>query len=475
MKDAMNSGEALSAVDRAWLRMDRPTNLMVICGMMMFRHRLRLAAVKALVQQRLLCFHRFRQRIDGSGFDAHWQNDETFDVDWHVRHIALPEQGSGVGMEELVGVLVSTPLDRSKPMWQFHLIDDSGGGSVLLLRIHHCYGDGFAMLHVISSMMDEAPNRAHPAPVDLPRHAAAGSALERVLGPVTQAAGAALRTALGASAVGRDLLAHPLHGLGYAVTGVDYALAATAIAVMPPDSPTRLKGPLGVMKRVAWTPPLALGEVKAIAGAMDCSVNDVLVACIAGALRRYLQEQGEDLEAAEVRALVPVNLRPPGPLTALGNQFGLVFLDLPLGIAEPVARVLEVHRRMRALRGSKQPAVSLAILNAMGVAPDALNQRLSDALSGNASLVISNVHGIEQPRYLAGQRIERQMFWVPQSGGIGLGISMLSYAGEVAFGVLADAQRVPEPASIAHHFKAEFETLLLTLLLMPWPSAARRD
>ena len=166
-------------------------------------------------------------------------------------------------------------------------------------------------------------------------------------------------------------------------------------------------------------------------------------------------------------------MRPPGPLTDLGNQFGLVFLDLPLGLSEPVGRVREVHHRMQALRGSKQPAVSLAILNAMGVAPDILNQRLADALSGNASLIISNVHGVEQPRYFAGERIARQLFWVPQSGGIGLGISLLSYAGEVAFGVMADARLVPEPAAIARHFRGEFEALLLTMLMMPWPAGER--
>ena len=115
----------------------------------------------------------------------------------------------------------------------------------------------------------------------------------------------------------------------------------------------------------------------------------------------------------------------------------------------------------------------LAILAAMGLAPDDLNQRISDALAGNASLVISNVHGIEQPRYFAGQRIARQLFWVPQSGGISLGLSLLSYAGDIAFGVMADARRVPVPATIAQHFRAEFEILLLTLLMVRWPSRRR--
>jgi WS/DGAT/MGAT family acyltransferase len=471
--DAIDSGEPLSAVDIAWLRMDRPSCLMMICGIMLFERRLRLHAVRELVRRRMLCFHRFTQRVSGAGADARWQDDDAFDLDWHVRHLALPAGEAGETLEDLVGGLVSTPLDRSRPMWQFHLIDDRHGGSALLLRVHHCYGDGFALMHVLSALMDEAPDRTHAAPPDIPPHPAEGSALERILGPAAQAAGAALRTALGAAGVGRGLLAHPLDALALAGAGADYARAAAVIAAMPPDSPTCLKGPLGVMKRVAWAPPMPLAEVKAVAAALACSVNDVLVACITGALRRYLLEQGEAVDGVEVRALVPVNMRPPGPLTDLGNHFGLVFLDLPLATAEPVGRVLEVHRRMRALRESKQPAVSLAILAAMGLAPDDLNQRISDALAGNASLVISNVHGIEQPRYFAGQRIARQLFWVPQSGGISLGLSLLSYAGDIAFGVMADARRVPVPATIAQHFRAEFEILLLTLLMVRWPSRRR--
>lgn len=341
--DGMRSGEALSAVDSAWLRMDRPTCLMMVCGMMLFERRLRLQAVKDVVRQRMLCFHRFTQRVSGTG-SARWETDPAFDLDWHVRHLALP---AGDTLEDLVGSLVSTPLDRSRPMWQFHLIDDRQGGSALLLRVHHCYGDGFALMHVVSSMMDEAPDRPHAAPADIPRPHAEGSALERMLGPAAQSAGAALRAARSAAGLGRELLAHPFEALAYAGAGADYALAAAAIAAMPPDSPTCLKGELGVMKRVAWAQPLPLEEVKAVAAALACSVNDVLVACIAGALRRTLLERGEDAGSVQLRSLVPVNLRPPGPPATLGNQFGLVFLDLPVATAEPVGRVLEVRRRMR--------------------------------------------------------------------------------------------------------------------------------
>lgn len=459
--------ESLTAIDAAWLRMDRPTNLMMICGMMMFAERVDFQQLKEVLRTRMLCFHRFRQRIVEHDGKAHWETDPHFDLDWHVRRIALPDTGSGRALEEVAGDLISTPLDPAKPRWQYHLIE-TAGGSAIVLRIHHCYGDGFALTHVVSSMTDTAPGQPQRQVQDVAPPAPSRSAWERVFGPVSESVGDALRSSLAVVDVGRDLLAHPMHAIDYLKTGTDLAYDAAVIAGMAADSPTRLKGALGVMKRVAWAEPLPLFEVKALSEALQCSVNDVLVACAAGALRSYLLEQGDPVEGVEVRALVPVNMRPPGPLADLGNCFGMVFLDLPIGVEDPVERVIAVHRRMAALKHSRQPQVALGILAGMGMAPECIKERLLDALAANASLVITNVRSAEQPRYFAGKRIARQMFWVPQSGGIGVGVSILSYAGQVSFGIVTDAQRVPQPDAIAGRFSDEFETLLLEVLMLPW-------
>jgi WS/DGAT/MGAT family acyltransferase len=461
--------EPLSAVDAAWLRMDRPTNLMMICGMMQLDGRLELARLKELVRTRLLAFHRFRQRVVAPGADPHWEFDADFDLDWHVRRIALAHGA----LAEVMSELVSTALDPARPMWQFHLVDGTDGSAVVLC-IHHCYGDGFALLHVVEAMTDAVPDQQARRPPDLAPPQPPRAAWERVLGPLTHPIGDGVRSALALAGLGRDLLVHPLRTAGYAARAADLLYQAGVIAAMTPDAATCLKGELSVDKRVAWGQALSLFEVKAVAEALACSVNDVLVACIAGALRAWLLEQGEAVADREVRALVPVNLRPPGPLAELGNHFGLVFLDLPLGIADPLERLLEVHRRMAALKQSQQPLVALGILAGMGVAPDFIKERVLDALAANASAVVTNVHGPDQPRYLAGRRIVREMFWVPQSGGIGLGISILSYDGEVNFGVLADTRRIPDPSAIPDGFALEFERLLLAALTMPWPAGARR-
>ncbi len=460
--------EALSVVDTAWLRMDRPTNLMMICGMMMLDGRVDLQRLKDVIRTRMLCFHRFRQRVADPRGKPHWELDPGFDLEWHVRHQVL---GAGASLEDVASELAGTALDPGKPMWQWHVIDGAHG-SAIVLRIHHCYGDGFALLHVIDAITDA--DAAHPRPPgsDLGGIEPARSAWERIFGPVTETLGDALRGGLAVAAAGAGLLAHPLRALDYAKSGADLLYQAGVIAAMAPDAPTRLKGELGITKRVAWADPLPLFEVKALAEGLDCSVNDVLVACVAGALRAWLLDVGDAVEGAQVRALVPVNLRPPGPVRELGNRFGLVFLALPVGIEDPVERVLAVHRGMAELKQSQQPLVALGVLAGMGVAPEFIKERILEALAANASVVITNVRGRGEPRYLAGRRIEREMFWVPQSGGIGIGVSILSYAGQVSFGVIADVQRVPRPADVTARFTAEFNALLLRVLMMPWRGEA---
>jgi diacylglycerol O-acyltransferase len=468
----MDRPEPLSAVDHAWLRMDRATNLMMICGVMMVAEPLDLGQVRSLVAARLLCFHRFRQRVVVKGRGALWETDPDFDIGWHVRRVALPGAGGASELEELVGDLASTALDPSKPRWQFHVVDGAPGGAALVLRVHHCYGDGFALVHAIGGLTDLDPARpAKPRP-DLVPPGPRRRAWERLFAPFTELLGDGARVVETMLAGGADWLSHPSHAADSATAGLALARELAIIAAMGPDARTRFKGRLGVMKRVAWAPPLSLFEVKAVAEALACSVNDVLLACVAGALRSYLSAQGELEGELDIRVLVPVNLRPPGPITELGNQFGLVFLDLPVGEPDPLKRLLAVRLRMRALRRSRQATVAFGILAAMGVVNDSLKETILETLAANASAVVTNVRGPPESRYIAGKRITRQVFWVPQSGGIGIGVSLLSYAGQVDIGVISDIQRVPDPSDLVQRFAQEFETLLLVALAMqPSPTA----
>lgn len=263
------------------------------------------------------------------------------------------------------------------------------------------------------------------------------------------------------------------HDPAKAVELADKGSALTAeiakLALMPRDSPTRFKGRPGIAKRVAWADRLPLSDVKTIGRALGSSVNDVLLSCVAGALRNYLEAQGDTVENVVLRALVPVNLRPLECAWRLGNQFGLVFLDLPIGIENPVERLYALRANMAALKSSYQPVLALGLLAAMGGGPKILQESLLSILARNATAVMTNVPGPEQPLYLAGGRIDHLMFWVPQSGDIGVGVSIISYDGWVQFGVVTDRGLCPDPERVVERFPAQFEQLVLATLLAPWP------
>ncbi len=244
--------------------------------------------------------------------------------------------------------------------------------------------------------------------------------------------------------------------------GVAANAAATLarLTLMAPDPQTVLKGRLGVAKRAVWSEPIALDAVKAAGRRAGATVNDVLIAAAAGSLRRYLVGRGEDVTGLELRAAIPVNLRPVAETGRLGNQFGLVFLPLPIGIEEPRERLLELKRRMDELKSSLQPVVAFGVLSAIGLVPSPLQSPAVEFFGSKASAVMTNVPGPPAPLYLAGRRVGRVMFWVPQSGRLGLGISILSYAGEVLIGVAADAGLVPDPERIVSGFELEIGNLV---------------
>jgi WS/DGAT/MGAT family acyltransferase len=470
--------ERISGVDTAWLRMEQPTNLMMIVGIWMFDGRLGLKALKRTLQNRFLAFRRFRQRAVQDSTGAWWEDDENFDIDSHVHLTALPGKADKAELQALVSDLASTPLDFSKPLWQYHLVDNYQGGSALIMRIHHCYADGIALTEVVLSMTHEtAAGSLALKPEEIETIGAGeGDFWEQVLRPVTGALESASRMGKTLLEQGRELAANPESASGAIeeVTrkGMDFAGEIAKLALMGRDAQTRFKGPLGVRKIAAWAEPFPLEEVKVMGKALGCSINDVLLAMAAGALRSYLAEAGDTVDGLEIRAIVPVNLRPAGQARNLGNQFGLVFLDLPVGVDDPLERLNEVRRRMLALKGSYQPIIALGLLHAVGYGPKMLQEQVTALLGQNASAVMTNVPGPQHPLYFAGKRIAELNFWVPQSGGIGMGVSILSYDGRIQFGLITDAGLVPDPDRIVSRFHDEFEKLMWLTLMSPWGEEA---
>jgi len=474
--------ERMSAVDAAWLRMDRPTNLMMIIGVIIFDGRIDFRRFRRAVRERFLKFPRFRCRAVQDAMSASWEPDPDFDLDLHVRKIALPSPAGQAELEALVSDLAGTDLDRRRPIWQFDVVENFAGGSAVILRIHHCYADGVAMVRVFLTLSDlEAnPGVATAAPDSTAADAAAPGDAESLpwLGRLHVPGAALVQKAFteGAQwfAKAADLTRNPEQANELARHALGIAVELARVATLADDPPTRFKGELGTRKIAAWTDPLPLAEVKAVSKALGCTVNDLLMSTAAGALGAYLRSHGENTDGLTIRAAVPVNLRDPGAAASLGNHFGLVFLELPIGIRDPLERLSVVHTSMAALKGSYQPVLTLGLMATLGMLPGSVEAAAIDLLSTKATTVATNVPGPSQPIYMAGRRISRMIFWVPQSGEIGLGISILSYAGQVQFGLIADYKRIPDPDAVAAGFHQEFEKVVLSLLLGPFLNSGRR-
>ena len=463
--------EKMSAVDTAWLRMDRPHNLMMISGVLLFRERIALARLRKVINDRFAVFARFRKLPMELPGGAVWQADPDFDIERHVVAASLPGRAGRTELETFVSRLASSPLDPTRPRWQFHLVDNYESGSAVVARIHHSYADGIALVRVMLSMTDATAHgpAAMPFAPRPQKHRETNDPLEQLLGPLSGAMGMARKVGATLLEKGAAIWDDPAKAVALAGQGTALTAELAKLALMPQDSPTRFKGKPGKAKRVAWADPLPLDEVKTIGKALQASVNDVLLSCVAGALGHYLADKGDDVTGVTVRALVPVNLRPVEKAYKLGNQFGLVFLDLPIGIENPVARLYAVRANMNALKGSFQPVLALGLLAAMGAGPRSLQEVLLSALARNGSAVMTNVPGPQQPLYLAGAAIDSLMFWVPQSGDIAVGVSIISYNGAVQFGVITDHGLCPDPERVIARFGPEFEKLVLTTLLCRWP------
>jgi diacylglycerol O-acyltransferase / wax synthase len=470
--------ERMSRVDTAWLRMDNDVNLMMIVSVWLLRPKVAYETLCRRIDDKLLRYERFRCAVVRDADGAHWRDDPDFDIRRHVVREKLKRrrgQSERAALQERVGALASEPLDRDRPLWQFLLVEDYEGGSALLARIHHCIGDGIALTSVMLSITDggsDPPLRERrPRDSDDGGDWLADVVLKPLGGLSAKAAGLVERSI----ARSLEMLADPKAGLAGAIDtarlGAQVMHDVKAMALMADDSPTLLKGKPSGRKRVAWGEPIPLADVKAIGKVLGSSVNDVLLACVAGAIGTWLREQGDDPAGKEIRAMVPVNLRPLEDAWQLGNRFGLAPLVLPIGVEHPAERVFAVRARMAELKSSYQPLLAFAVLAVAGQMVQPVQDAILGLFAKKTTAVMTNVPGPAVPLKLCGSTLRQTMFWVPASGDVGVGVSVLSYAGGVQFGLVTDDALCDDPQAIIDRFEPEFEKLLLLTMMLPWGEA----
>lgn len=449
--------ERFSFVDAAWLHMDEPTNMAVISGVIMFDEPLDFNVLKELIRARLLRVRRFRQRVREPLFGVgipRWEDDPNFDLDAHLHRIALPAPHDQQALHDLVGDLMSMPLDFTKPLWQYHLVENYMGGCALICRLHHSMGDGIALVQVLLSLADDAVVPAEETALTVTSNGNGARKRGSMLGN-------ALKLARSSTNYVTQTVSSRQKLRDTALLGASGSRALGKLLFIGPDTHSMFKGKCGVMKRAAWTQALPLTEVKYVARTLGGTINDTLISAVAGALRRYLDARGVDTQDMNLRAIVPVNLRAPGDLDldSLGNRFGLVFLSLPVGIEDPLLRMAILKDRMDDIKRSPEAYVAFGILGTIGATPVAVERLINTIFGMKATAVMTNVPGPREPLYLAGNRIRTLMFWVPTPAHLGLGVSIISYAGQVNVGINTDARLIPDPDEITASFMEEFDAL----------------
>lgn len=482
----------MSAQDALWLTMDRPNNLMVIDGVMLFDAAPAWDALVHSTTERVLDrFPVFRSRALLGEQGWVWQADPAFHIDRHLRRVHLPEPAGMAELEAYVAEQRARPLDRDRPLWEITLVehvelDDGRDGAALVCRFHHAIADGVRLTQVMLSLCDTtdphvAAMVARPGPRGGPLQiasgflSATGEALADAARAVTRGVSSLTRDSRQALESGWEIGGGVLRSPGrlvdaFEAMGLDNRLANTTasvakLALRGSTVQTVWSGTPGLRKAVAWSSPLSLDDVKAVGRRYDASVNDVLLTAVAGGLRRYLRARGAD-DIDEIEWMVPVNLVPIAENLPedLGNFFALVMAVLPLNPRDPVERLQRTRDRMSRIKRSEEPIITFGVQRGISAAPRPVSTALTDFFANRAVGVLTNVPGPRAPLTFAGVGVHQVIGFAPSSGDQPMTCTVFSYAGSVTIGFATDAELIPDPRELVDATVAE----LRTLVDVPW-------
>ena len=441
--------EPMKAVDRAWLEMDEPHNPMVVSSIMEFDHVADPQQLARELGRRLCSERRFRQRVIESADGYAWVEDDDLHFGYHVQ--LRPLEGP---LTAAIAAELGHPLDRALPLWRLCLFIGRGGRVTALFRAHHAIADGVALMRLLLQLADETPGG---------RRAVTPTVIARRHGPLA----GFIQRLESVNSLMENLTAQIVEDLRYPgrfsrqVGEFRSKLAAIGRALtLPDDNPKRLRAATCGRRAVAWTANLPFAAVREFAHAQHVTINDVFLTALAGAFGAWLRKaDGHLSEQQNLRVSIPVNLR-AGDDDMLGNSFGLVLLDLPVGLEGWHARLDVIADRMASLKESPEASAVLLALAAAGRLPAAAERKLVRLVGGKAAAVVSNLPGPRHLLHVDGARLRNMVFWPPQTAGIGIGVSLLSYAGHITVGVSADCAQIAHPQQLIDAFRAELETML---------------
>jgi len=464
-------GDRMTALDAAFYHLERTGQLLHVGGIYAAEGALDYDRTLADLSARLHLIPRYTQRVVPVPLNlGHptWEAARGFDIRMHVIRHTLRRPGDDEQLRSLASRLFAEPLARSRPLWELHQIDGyRGDRSALLAKVHHCMIDGVSGVQLLGVMFDPSPRPAPPPPAPettpvppLPtRSAQAWHAL--VDGAVTVVD--AVRD-LG------SLLRHPtkaLEELENTVTG----LSELVRLGLTPVPHTPFNGFVGTLRRIEWA-TLDLNQVKAIKNRLGGTVNDVILATISGALRRYLESRGINPDRVELRAMCPVNLRTAAEHLKLGNRVSALMAPLPVGIFDPLERMRQVRAAMEQLKRSGESMRMSRMMDLLSYVPVPLQHQMSWVQSTPVNTICTNVPGPPVSLYFQGKRLETMVPMVPLAQGVGLAFAILSYADTITIGANLDPGLITDGGRISADLYVSFDELRALANVQP---STRRD
>lgn len=415
--------------DFAWYRMDFQKNLMVINSILLFEGPVDIERLISTIEHRLPNYPRFTQKV-GTRFGLpYWVEDQHFDIRKHIELESFDHEVTREELQSYMATMARVPLDSSRPLWHMHVIDRVQGGHAIIFRVHHSITDGLGLVHVLNHLTDDSDTQGKTP-----------------------------------SKVGHPLIAQPTPPsvcsyVNKAMRWLKIGFHVGRLSVQPSDERTQLKAPMSGEKKLVWLPPMAMDQVRATSKRVGVTINDLWVGAVSGALRRYLAERGERVDNKALRAAVTFNLREKSNAYQLGNEFGLVAVDLPTNHDDPNVRLSESSRRMTAVKRSQQPRATMVFLSIVAFLPALLQRFALNLFTSKGSAVLTNIEGPSRARYLAGSRLSDLICWVPQTGKIGIGLSFISYAGQIQMALFVDTKLVDDPDRLMELTRDEFDVL----------------
>ncbi|MEZ5176230.1 MAG: wax ester/triacylglycerol synthase family O-acyltransferase [Acidimicrobiia bacterium] len=464
--------ERLSNLDASFLALESRTTHMHVGAVALFGpgpstgdNGVDIDAIRRLIESRLHLIPRYRQRLATIPIEAHpvWVDDEHFHLDFHVRHIALPHPGSDDQLKGLVGRLMSQQLDRSKPLWELNIVEGlANGGFAIITKIHHCMIDGISGIDLMAVILDfsESVELEPPSPWT-PRPVPNG----------TELAVRELARSISTVVAGLADLAHIGRSIGEGAASLRHRLRAAMASLssgwLTPTDRTPLNGPIGPGRSFEWL-DLPLDAIRRVKSEHGATVNDVMLAIVAGGIRSYLMSVAgmthDELVATEFRIMAPVSVRTRDERGTMGNRVAMWLMALPIGEADPARRIAAIHDATKELKETDQALGASTLVSISTGAPAAVVS-LAARLASRArpfNMTVTNVPGPQFPLFMAGSPMLATYPLVPLWESHGVGIAMFSLMGRVYIGLNTDRDLIADPQLITVALEEAFVELVGT-------------